>query len=330
MSRPKEITPEDLQEMEERLDQYFADLDRPNRLEEIKSKLAKGESLTNTDGVFALLHYQESFDSDFLRQILHPEVKFISKHVRLEGIDEVVEQFAQWYKPEEVKGKYAPPKQEFKNAVLPCFVGGGLNRPALTRVGKVSTDHGCQGFMGINLKPLDVETKESPDRISGFFATHFFDHLSGRIAFGSVNCIPSKRLLDKATGFQVAMTPTGPNKIALVVSTLTQQFEVELCRQRQHILDSNPLEKFDRWLKAIDTGVDTCTLELCQRCTVYLHAIAMERGLVKLLIHSARDYELFDLSAVMVKDDLIRHFQDAMDNLPTYTESTGEENSVIA
>lgn len=329
MSRTKEITPEDLQEMEERLDDYFADLDRPNRLEEIKNKLAKGQSLTNTDGVFALLHYQESFDSDFLRQILHPEVKFISKHYLLEGIEEVVAQFAQWYKPEEVKDKYAPPAQECKNAVFPRFVDGRLSPPMLTRMVNISTEHGCHGFMGISLEPLDGNIEESPLRISRFFSSHFFDHLSGRIAFGGVNCIPSKRLMDKATGFKVAMMQTGPNKIALVVSTLTQQFEVELCRQRQHILDSNPLDKFDRWLKAIDTGVDTCTLNLQQRCTVYLHAIAMERGLVKLLIHSARDDELFDLSAVMVKEDLIRHFQGAMDNLPAYAESTGEENSVI-
>lgn len=314
MSRPKEITPEDLQEMEARLDQYFADLDRPNRLEEIKSKLALGQSFTHTDGVFALLHYKESFDSDFLRQILHPEVEFISKHYLLRGIDEVVAQFAEWYKPS-VQDKYASPEQEFKNAVLPCFVDGGLIRPALTQIGKIGSQHGCQGFMGIKLQPLDLETKESPDRISGFFSNHYFDHLSGRIAFGSVNCIPSKRLLDKATGFQVTMTPTDSNKIALMVSTLTQQFEVELCCQRQHILDINPLDKFDRWLKAIDTGVDICTLELYQRCTVYLHAIAMKRGLVKLLIHSARNYELFDLSAVMVKGDLISHFQNAMDSL---------------
>jgi hypothetical protein len=330
MPHPKEITPEALQEMEERLDQYFADLDRPNRLEEIKNKLAKGQSLTNTDGVFALLHYRESFDCDFLRQILHPEVKFISKHVRLEGIDEVVEQFAQWYKPEKEQDKYASPRQEFINAVLPRFVDGRLIRPALTRLGKFSSDHGCQGFMGISLQPLDRDMKESPDRISGFFATHYFDHLSGRIAFGDVECIPSKRLLDKATGFQVAMKPTGPNKIALVVSTLTQLFEVELCRQERHILDINPLDGFGRWLKAIDTGVDSCTLRLQQRCTVYLHAIAMNRGLVKLLIHSARDEELFDLSAVMVKEDLIRHFQDAMDSLPADSESTGEESSVTA
>jgi hypothetical protein len=56
----------------------------------------------------------------------------------------------------------------------------------------------------------------------------------------------------------------------------------------------------------------------------------MNRGLVKLLIHSARDEELFDLSAVMVKEDLIRHFQDAMDSLPADSESTGEESSVAS
>jgi hypothetical protein len=330
MSRTKEITPEALQEMEEQLDQCFADLDRPNRLDEIKNKLAKGQSFTQIDGVFAMLYFMESFDSDFLRQILHPEVTFNSKHVRLKGIEQVTEKFSEWYKPEKVHDEFAPPKQEFQNAVVSRFVDGRLCAPALTRIGRDFSDHGCQGFLGISLQPLDREAEESPSRISGFFSSHFFDHLSGRIAFGDVNCIPSKRLLDKATGFQVAMTPTGPNKITLVVSTLTQQFEVALCRQEQHILDTNPLDGFGRWLKAIDTGVDSCTLKLYQRCTVYLHAIAMKHGLVKLLIHSARDNELFDLSAVMAKEDLIRHFQDAMDSLPADAEPTVEENSVTA
>jgi len=314
MSRPKEITPEALQEMEERLETYFADLDHSNRLEEIKNKLTLGQSLTHTDGLFALLHYQESFDNDFLRQILHPKVKLISKHCQLEGIEEIVEEFAKWYKPEKVQDKYSPPKQEFQNAVLPRFVDGRLSPPALTRVGKIS-DHGCQGFQSISLSPLEPDVGDSPTRIAGIFESNFFDHLSGRIAFAGENCIPSKELLVKATGFQVAMRPTNPNKIELIVSTLTQQFEVELSRQEQHILDINPLDKFDRWLKAIDTGVDICTLELYQRCTVYVHAIAMERGLVKLLIHSARNFELFDLSAVMVNKDLIRHFQDAINGL---------------
>jgi hypothetical protein len=330
MSRTKEISHEALQEMEEQLDQCFADLDHPNRLDEIKNKLAKGQSLTQTDGVFAMLHYKESFDSDFLRQILHPDVTFNSKHVRLKGIDEVVEKFSEWYKPEKVQDEFVPPKQEFQNTVVSRFVDGRLCPPALTRIGKNSSGHGCQGFLGIELQPLDWGNEESPGRISGFFSSHFFDHLSGRIAFGDVNCIPSNRLLDKATGFQVAMTPTSPNKIALVISTLTQQFEVDLCRREQHILDINPLDGFGRWLKAIDTGVDSCTLKLYQRCTVYLHAIAMKRGLVKLLIHSARDNELFDLSAVMAKEDLIRHFQDAMDTLPADAEPTGEKNSVTA
>lgn len=315
MSQLKEIKPDDLQEMEERLNQYFAELDRPNRLEEIKHKLANGQSLTHTDSVYALLHYQETFDTDFLRQILHPEVKFTSKYYRLQGIDEVVEQFAQWYKPEKVQDKYAPPKQEFQKAVLPYFVDGRLNPPALTRLGKIFSEQGCHGCESISLRPLDLTVKESPARIAGLFSSHFSDHLSGRIAFGSENCIPSKQLLDKATGFQVSLTPTVPNKVALVVSTLTQQFKVELCRQRQQIWNTNSLDKLDRWLKAIDTGVDSCTLKLKQRCTVYLHAIAMERGLVKLLIHSARDYELFDLSAVLAKGDLIRHFQVAIDSL---------------
>jgi hypothetical protein len=41
MSSKKEITLEALQEMEERLDQYFAVLDRPNRLENERCPVTK-------------------------------------------------------------------------------------------------------------------------------------------------------------------------------------------------------------------------------------------------------------------------------------------------
>lgn len=317
MAQGKDISPQALQEMEEQLDQYFADLARPGRVQEIKDKLDKGQSLTPTDGAFALWWFQESLDLEFLRQTLHPEVSIISKHCRCEGVDEVVRQFAQWYKPRPPVDKHQPPQREFAKAVTPRFVNGNLSAPALTEVGCRRDEHGAHGFFMVTVKRLDENNADSPARIVSFFNSHFVDHFSGEITFGSENCIPSKKLLDKATGFRLKMKVTQPNQVLLSLATRTQSFEVTLSRQVKSILDINLIERLQRWLKAIDTGVDRCTLELQQRCTVYLHAIAMERGLVKLLIHSARDDELFDLSAVMLKDDLIRHFQEAIDSLPT-------------
>jgi hypothetical protein len=316
MAQPKEISPQALQEMEERLDRYFADVARPGRIEEIKNKLAKGQSLTQTDGVFALWWFQKSLDAEFLRQTMHPEVKLIAKQWKCNGVDEMVEQFVQWYKPSPPADKFQPPPREFVKVVIPKFVDGGVSAPALTELGYRMNEHGAHGFTSVSVKPLDPNDPDSPARIAGIFFSHYSDHFSGDIAFGDENCIPSKKLLYKATGFRLQMTLTEPNKVLLTLSTRTQSFEVMLSRQIKHILDTNPIERLQRWLKAIDTGVDRCTLNVQQRCTVYLHAIAMKRGLVKLLIHSARKNELFDLSAVMLKDDLIRQFEEALDSLP--------------
>lgn len=194
-----------------------------------------------------------------------------------------------------------------------------FNTPVLTELGYRMHEHGANGCLVAGVKPLDPNDPDSPDRIAGLFFSHYPDHFSGQISFANENCIPNKKLLDKATGFRLQMTQTQPNEVQLTIATRTQSFEVNLSRQIKHLLNINPIERLQRWLKAIDTGVDRCTLNVQQRCTVYLHAIAMERGLVKLLIHSAREHELFDLSAVMRKDDLIRHFQEALDGLPPLT-----------
>ena len=316
MAQAKEISPEALAEMEERLDVYFADLARPERVQEVKDKLANGQSLTQIDGVVAQLWFEQSLDAEFLREALHPEVKIVSKHCLCNGVDEVIEQFAQWYKPRPPVDKYQPSPREFFKVITPRFVDGQVSAPALTELGYRMHEHGAHGVTGVQVKPLDENKPDSPARIAGYFYSHYSDHYSGGITFASETCIPSKKLLDKATGFRLKMTATEPHQVLLRITTRTQWFQVTLSRQDKYVLGVNHIERLQRWLRAIDTGVDRCTLKLQQRCTVYLHAIAMKHGLVKLLIHSSRDYELFDLSAVMVKEDLIRHFQEAMDGLP--------------
>ena len=320
MTQAKDISPEALAEMEERLDAYFADLARPGRVQEVKDKLAKGQSLTQIDGVVAQWWFEQSLDAAFLREALHPAVEIIAKHCLCNGVDEVTEQFAQWYQPRPPVDKYQPTPREFVKVITPRFVDGTLSAPALTELGYRMSEHGAHGLTLVRVNPLDENNPNSPARIAGYYYSDYSDHYSGGIAFASEKCIPSKKLLDKATGFRLQMTATEPNQVLLRITTRTQAFEVTLSRQIKHILDINPIDRLQRWMQAIDTGVDRCTLQLQQRCTVYLHAIAMKRGLVKLLIHSARDYELFDLSAVMVKEDLIRHFQEAVDGLPAETD----------